>query len=491
MNNKYIVFFIYFILGIIFNWYFFLEHFSIDSYPFLYFQEKNGIAIIGTGRALYGFILNILAKSSYFVVEHQFIMMLISVFSLALSAAILYFVNVELIYKISNVRNHKLIKSASFLASYLIVFNAFQSSMAPFIEMFPGSSIALLLVATAVKKLINKKIKSSIVLVIISMFIYQAWVALYIAYFFIVLLELFKKRFLYSLVSAGMAYFFVIVVNYYVSSFLVYLFDLPKWRIGGLNFSRIILQFKFIPQHIFDILTHSYNFLPKNYLFFTTFIFCIIFLFELFKIKNKKQFNILIVIFLIFYVLPLIPTLVADNSYITIRMVMVIPSIVGFLIFLYFLYFGNKKYLSYMVLLMGFFSSMVFLRLSLVEGRNMLDVNKVDERDVVFINNIIKQEEEKNNVVVKYVSFVKDRNITVCRTNKCFPSISESFFIADWANEAGFNYYSKKNFNRTYEKIMSENLDSEEVKKNNLSDFKYMSKEEVIVKDDKVLIVIY
>ncbi len=170
------------------------------------------------------------------------------------------------------------------------------------------------------------------------------------------------------------------------------------------------------------------------------------------------------------------------------------PSVIGVVIFLYFFISlgAQTQWLSITVFFIGTVTVAVFLVYSWVGGKNMIDVNRDDERSVIILMEEILKQESAANTEVHTIAFVEDAAHKSCRTSVCMPSISESFFIADWANMHGFNYYSHKNFGRIFQKASpSFVLSDDEIQLIKTRNSEDISADQVFIKGDTTVIIIY
>jgi len=238
------IFLLFFCYAIFFGWKYLFPHFSIDSFGTNIDMFGAAKQTMSLGRFFTGTVFILLSKLGISIIENQIWFTVFSLVVLAFASTKLF----EL-FKASTGGDSPLFQIILFGSICLISFNLFTTELFAFPELTPFSSLAWFFLVSAIEisvagNSIQKYVKACIFL-LLSLFLYQTWVSLYLPLVLIYLMaarefdiaSLIRK--IYPYVTS---YFVANLTQFLLIRLLIVVKVFPAGRFGSVNLISNLLE---------------------------------------------------------------------------------------------------------------------------------------------------------------------------------------------------------------------------------------------------------
>lgn len=377
------------------------------------------------------------------------------------------------------------------LISYVTIMNFMYLENLYFTECIV-MSISILLFILAAKYLNEKEnIIKVFILVLLGVFCYQGTINVFITFYFVFALiknKKLNKEIIKNMIIVMLISLFCIAINMLQIKICGKIFGLEQTRTG--NISKILVNIIYIILNMDKILIYSSELFPK-YLFLIFLISILIITAIWDKKKNNKLVNVtnIVLIIIVAIISSVIINVVSLSSFGLGRMVFSVGALIG-LIFMY-LYcttdvLEKQTYYKYVIISL----LIIYIAINIINTLNILiahrQANKLDKIEALKVNQFIEEYEKENNINVKNIAVVYDKNVTWNYNEIKHKSLyTHRALMIWWCNVDTINYYG----NRKLEKVqMDKKIYDENFKGKN---WNYLDKEQFVFKGNVLYYCIY
>ena len=449
------IFLLFFCYAIFFGWKYLFPHFSIDSFGTNIDMFGAAKQTMSLGRFLTGTVFILLSKLGISIIENQIWFTVFSLVVLAFASTKLF----ELI-KASTGGDSPLFQIILFGSICLISFNLFTTELFAFPELTPFSSLAWFFLVSAIEtsvagNSIQKYVKACIFL-LLSLFLYQTWVSLYLPLVLIYLMaarefdiaSLIRK--IYPYVTS---YFVANLTQFLLIRLLIVVKVFPAGRFGSVNLISNLLE---ISGQFKNIFFDGLRVFPKGFFIsgvIVSFVLSIIALSLMNKFHKKTAVILTSLSIILLLAFSLLPILVTQPIWIVPRTVCGIGSLLGVFGIINLLIsrqIGKPSVqISYSISLLIILILFCFVSISRANllASQQLEVNKMDQQKVAAYQTVIEQYEIENKISIKELRFLNDATVSDCYERTiCFSGTIINMLAVDYIRVQIMNYYSGRTF---------------------------------------------
>lgn len=448
-------------------WGFLSGHYATDTYKISGFgYEKYAIEYwLKDGRiimALVGLLSNIVnVPINIFVIVLSFLGIAISSFIVILLYKII------LKYKPSD---NKFVKFLLLIISYITIFNFMYIENLYFVDIF-AMSISILVYILAAHILCEKNkyyFIKALFLVLIGIFAYQATISVFIV--FVLLFTILKnvtsieidKKIIKDILEMIIILIISVMLNLVFVKVISTMCNIPQTRISGIE--NILKNIGIILcGGMLTTLLNTCGLYPKGLLLLFLFITISIFAFYIYnRKKNESYKNTWIILFVLLSILSAFAiNLLSVSAFFSGRMRFVIGALIG-LIYIYMyvktdIFIEKNFYKRILISVLIFY--FIVGNLVYINNINLHKENNIIEKnEVAVLDEYIKKYEEENNIEVKYLACVLDKE----NRGKAYSNTKHQMVLTynalkcDWSAKETINFYTGRNLLRVYEKFDEE-----------------------------------
>lgn len=422
-------------------------HYSIDCYYDLVGNQQLYLSSVA-GRPFFGLLLIIFNTLRINIIENQQIFWFVSLLIFSIGTLILVKKFIRILNLIDIKKILLLILILCGIVYNIFIVEVFQFNTPLLTQAF--SFIFACLAFNLIDENINKsKLTKIILLLITSLFFYQAWIALFVVLSSTLILIRFKEKKKLS-IYIFLAYFISITINFL---YIVVLHPL-LWpdidntnRMVGINLIGNLLNILSYQKFLW---LHSLNLYPDlifSAMCLSSMVFMAVFRKYLRLTLNKTVFVYILIIALSIF-LGLFLHLFTKDIWLSQRSTVIIGALPFSLLLVVLLLLKDNasrivKYLT--VLVVVFLTAQIYYMNVL--GNDLLINNKLEQAEVRNIVKEIENYEKTDNVIVKNIYFINDSNPT-----QSYKGITQSYDVnvrgltRSWTLIGIFNFVSDRDF---------------------------------------------
>ncbi len=462
-----------------------IGHYSTDTYRLVEMgYKKYSIEYSLNDGRIFMSLIGLLADKININIDAYVIILT----TLSIMVSCICVMKIQKIITKNNPRGNILITT---LISYIIVMNFMYLENLYFTECIV-MAISIMLFITAANDLNNdENILKIFILVLLGTFCYQGTINIFITFYFVLALIKYKKinkKIVKNIVIIAFICLLSVAINMLQINICGKIFGMTQDRTGNIN--NIFNNMIYIIANIYKIIINTSDLFPRYVLLgIYTITLIITIAYDAIKVKQyDNSFNI-ILIALVAIISSVAINVVSLSSFALGRMVFSVGALMG-LVFMY-LYcatniFEEKNHFKLLInIALGFY---VICLLS--NETNILyqhkKANELDKKECKTVGEYIEQYEKENNIEVKKIAYVYDKNITWCYNELSHKSLfTHRALMIWWCNVDAINYYT----NRNLEEVQMPRKIYDEYFKN--KDWNELNKEQFVFIDDTLYYCIY